>query len=53
MVYKDLIKIVEKRRNKLYREYKKTIFFKKIKKAYLDKYDNLLLKLYTKLENID
>ena len=48
MEYKELIKIIEEKRKKLYVRYKKTIFFKKILKKYLNEYDELLLKFYTK-----
>ena len=51
MNYKDLIKIVEQKRNQLYIEYKKTIFFKKKIKEYINKYDSLLIDLYTKYQN--
>lgn len=52
MDYKDLIKEIELKRNKLYLDYKKTIIFKKIYKIYLNKYDELLMDLYTKYESI-
>ncbi|MBP3765681.1 MAG: hypothetical protein J6G98_00675 [Bacilli bacterium] len=51
MEYKELINIVENKRNDLYRKYKKSYFFKKVYKIYINKYDELLLDLYMKYEN--
>ena len=52
MEYKELIKLVEDERNKLFSEYKKTNISKSIFEVYLNKYDELLFDLYTKYENI-
>lgn len=51
MEYKELIRIVEDKRNRLYRNFKESIISKKIYIEYLNKYDDLLLDLYTKYEN--
>lgn len=50
MDIKELIKIVEAKRYSLYVKYKNSIFFKNFIKIYLNKYDELLLDLYTKYE---
>ena len=50
MEYKELIKIVEDKRLNIFRKYKNAIFFKKFYKYYLNKYDELLLELYTYYE---
>lgn len=51
MEYKELIRIVEDKRNRLYRSFKESIISKKTFIEYLNKYDELLLDLYTKYEN--
>ena len=51
MDYKELIKIVEEKRNKTYIEYEKSIFNRKQLLEYINKYDSLLLELYTKYQN--
>ena len=51
MEYKELIRIVEDKRNMLYRNFKESIISKKTFIEYLNKYDELLLDLYTKYEN--
>ena len=48
MELKELIKIVEERRNNMFYEYKRKILFKKQLKIYLNRYDELLYDLYTK-----
>ena len=50
MDYGELIKIVENKRNEMRRKYMKSIIFKKKYLEYLNKYDNLLIDLYTKYE---
>ena len=50
MEYKYLIQLVENKRNALYKQYKKSLIFKKIYINYLNKYDALLLDLYIKYE---
>lgn len=46
--YKYLIYILEKRKNNLVYLYGKNLFFKNLIKLYIYKYDELLLKLYSK-----
>lgn len=46
--YAYLIKLVEDNRRKLINDLNKGIYSKKIIYIYLNKYDNLLLKLYSK-----
>ena len=48
MDYKELIKMVEEKRNETYIEYEKSIFNRKQLMDYINKYDSLLLELYTK-----
>jgi hypothetical protein len=48
--YKKLIEQIEKKRNILLKIYKSSMFSKKIIKKYLNKYDELLLNMYTKYE---
>ena len=50
MEYKNLIKLVEDKRNKVYKQFKKSKIFKKKYMVYINKYDVLLLELYTKYE---
>ena len=50
MDYKEIIKIVEDKRNSIYISYKKTLFFKKLYLKYLNKYDELLFDLYRKFD---
>ena len=52
MDYKNLIKEIELKRNNMYIKYKKSFLFKKIYKLYFNKYDELLIDLYTKYESI-
>ena len=51
MDYKEIIKLVEEKRNKTYIEYEKSIFNIKQLMEYINKYDSLLLELYTKYQN--
>lgn len=48
MDYRELIKVVEFKRNELRKKYMKSYFFKKKYLVYLNKYDELLLDLYSK-----
>ena len=52
MDYKNLIKEIELKRNNMYIKYKRSFLFKKIYKLYFNKYDELLIDLYTKYESI-
>lgn len=51
--YKELIKLVEERKKELNKQLNKTIFFKKRIYNVINKYDALLLKLYSKYESED
>ena len=48
--YKKIIELVEKKRNNLFKIYNNRIFLKKIINKYLNKYDELLLELYSQYE---
>jgi hypothetical protein len=51
MDYKEIIKMVETKRNEVYLEYEKSIFNRKQIMKYINKYDSLLIDLYTKYQN--
>ena len=48
--YKELIRLVEKKKRELNEQLDKNIFFKKRISKAISKYDALLLKLYAKYE---
>lgn len=48
--YRKIIELVEKKRNNLFKIYNNRIFLKKIINKYLNKYDELLLELYSQYE---